>query len=127
MSFFNDDPFDNIVREFFGESLNQTNGSRDIIRGEEDERTIDFVQAKDKVFLVFELPGYSGEDVIVNVKKGEIEIIVKKKSTEGIQQYLVQKLKMGKSINRTLPNFVNYKKFNYTFKNGILEVVFNRK
>lgn len=127
MSFFNDDPFENIVREFFDQSQRRDNGFREVIRGESDERTIDFIETTDKVSLVFEIPGYSKEDITLNVKKGEVEIIAKKNNLENVQEYLSQKLIHGVYFKKNLPNFINYKKFDYTFKNGILELVFDKK
>ena len=127
MNFFNDDPFEDIVREFFGQRVGREKHPQEIIRGEEDERTIDFIEIENKVFLVFEIPGYSKEDIILNVKKGEVEIIVKKKNLENVQDYLSQKLMQGVYFKKHLPNFVNHKKFNWTFKNGVLEISFNKK
>lgn len=127
MNFFNDDPFEDIVREFFGQEEGREKHPHEIIRGEEDERTIDFIETENKVFLVFEIPGYSKEDIILNVKKAEVEIIVKKKNLENVQDYLSQKLRHGIYFKKHLPNFVNHKKFNWTLKNGILEVSFDKK
>lgn len=128
MSFFNDDPFDEIVREFFGE--NQTNRrkySEKIIEGEDEERTIDFIESGKNIFLIFEIPGYSEEDVSVKLKGKVIEITAKKKNLENVQGYLSRKLRGGVYLKKTLPNFINFNKFNHTFKNGILEIVFDRK
>ncbi len=127
MNFFNDDPFESIVREFFGQSLGRKYENNEIIRGEEEERIIDFLETSKKVFLIFEIPGYNKEDVIVNVDGRQIEIIVKKKNMENVQTYLFQKLKQGVYFKKLIPQTANFKKFNYTSKNGVLEVVFDRK
>ena len=126
MSFFDEDPFEDIVRDFFGQRSN-LHSSENIIKGEDDERIIDFIETKDKLFLVFELPGYSKKDIRVEIKKREIEIIAKKKDFENVQKYLARKLREGEYFKKILPNFVNHKKFNYSFKNGILEVYFEKR
>jgi len=57
MSFFDEeDPFENIVREFFGDSRLQP--SEKMIQTEREERIIDFVETENKIFVIFELPGY---------------------------------------------------------------------
>lgn len=129
MGFFDeDDPFENIVRELFEHNPSQvSNGSREFIRGEEEDRKIDFIETKDKLFLVFEIPGYSEEDVKVEIKKGEIIVKAKKKNINEIPQYLYNKLSREFYVKKSLPKFVNHKKFKYTFKNGILEIVFDKK
>ena len=127
MSFFDeDDPFENVVREFFGQRPG-LHSSENIIKGEDDERIIDFIETKDKLFLVFELPGYSKKDIKVDIRKKEIEIIAKKNSFENVQEYLSRKLKEGEYFKKILPNFVNPKKVNYTFKNGVLEIYFEKR
>ena len=126
MNFFNDDPFESIAREFFGQSPSRRYENNEIIRGEEEERIIDFLETPKKVFLIFEIPGYDKEDVIVNVDKKQIEILVKKKNMENVQTYLSQKLKQGVYFKKLIPQTANSKKFNYTFKNGVLEVVFDK-
>ena len=42
MNFFNDDPFEDIVKEFF--SPRQRGNTEEVIKGEEEERTIDFIE-----------------------------------------------------------------------------------
>ena len=129
MSFFDeqDDPFESIVREFFGEKTIRRHTPEDFIQGEEDERTIDFVEMGKHVFLVFEILGYEKRDIEIKVDKKQIEIIVRKKTFEDVQQYLARRLGKGVYFKKNLPNFINFKKFNYTFKNGILEVVFEKR
>jgi HSP20 family molecular chaperone IbpA len=122
---FGSDPFD-LFREFFGESPRRRY-KKNFIEGEEEERVIDVIESEDKAFLVFELPGYSEDDIFVNVTGKTIEIIASKKNSEGVKEYLAQKLKQGIKYKRTLPDFVSTKKFDYTQKNGILEVAFNKK
>ena len=127
MNFFDDDPFENIVREFFGQRPGRERKTNGIISGEEEERVIDFLETPKKIFLIFEIPGYNKEDVNIKVDKRQIEIIVKKKNTENVQTYLSQKLKRGVCFKKLIPQAANSNKFNYTFKNGVLEIIFDRK
>lgn len=69
MSFFDDNPFDSIVREFFGENPRRGYRRRNIIRGEDEEQVIDLIESDDKVYLIFELSGYNEEDIFVEVNK----------------------------------------------------------
>lgn len=127
MGFFDDDPFEDILREFFDHSPSERRmRRRTIIKGEEEERNIDFVESEDKAYLVFELPGYSEKEVIVFLKGNELEITAKKENGEGMQSYLNEKLKGGIHFNRILPKFINAKKFNKSMKNGVLEIVFEK-
>ncbi|MDP2925147.1 MAG: Hsp20/alpha crystallin family protein [Nanoarchaeota archaeon] len=125
MGFFDDDPFEELVREFF--SNRRGNGNEPVIEGEEEERTIDFIESDDRIFFIFELPGFSEKDIDVDVKDGKLIVVAKRKNIECCQDYLTQKLKNGTVFRKSLPRFVNIKNFDYTFRNGILEVVFLRR
>jgi HSP20 family molecular chaperone IbpA len=48
-------------------------------------------------------------------------------STEKIQDYLSQKLCQGITIKKTLPKDIETKGFKHTIKNGVLEIIFNKK
>ena len=125
MSFFDDDPFESIFEEFFSPGR-RVNRKGQFIRSEEDERVSDFIESGNEIYLVFELPGYNEEYIMIMANKGELEIKVQKKSEE-VQSYLSQKLKQGLVMKRTLPKFVDTKKFSHTMKNGILEIKFKKK
>ena len=128
MGFFDDDddPFEGIVREFFGTPIRR--GRREtIFDGEEEERNIDFVEDENKFYLVFELPGFEEEDLIVTIKNKFLEITAQKKSDEEIQDYLSEKLRRGIFIKKIVPNFVNPRGFSYTMRNGILEIAFDKR
>ncbi len=129
MSLFDDDPFEEIVREFFGGDQRQINRQQDFIQGEEDERNIDFIEDNNHLYLIFELFGYNEKDIIINVKGQELEIIARKDNcdTEKIQDYLIKKLCNGIAIKKILPKFVSSKNFKYTIRNGILEVIFSKR
>ncbi len=126
MNFFNGEPFEEIMREFFDSNFQEREEEETIIEGEEEDRVIDFVEDDNKVYLVFELPGYNEKDVVVAIKNRELEIRAQKLGKD-MQDYLVQKLKGGLIIKKTLPKFINSKKFSHTIKNGILEITFNKK
>lgn len=122
-----DDNFDDIVRQFFGNSAN-INGSRknQIIEGESDERMIDFVETDTEAFLIFEMSGYRKEDVRVELTKTEIEVIARRKVGESVVEYLAQKLSAGMEIRKPLPKFLSKKKMDWTLNNGILECKFKK-
>jgi HSP20 family molecular chaperone IbpA len=128
MSFFDDDPFEDLFRDFFA---GRSNGikQRAVIRGEEEDRVVDFVETKDSVYLIFELPGYREEDVNISIKGRELHIKAAKKDcdVQNVQDYLSQKLCHGIFIKKVLPQFINPKRPSYTIRNGILEITFNKK
>ncbi len=127
MGFFDDDPFNEIVREFFGSSSTQRKNNT-FIQGEEEDRSIDFVEDQDYIYIIFELPGYTKKDISVSVKGNLLEIkALKKEGCENIQSYLSQKLCKGMLIQKTIPKFINPKNFKYTLENGILEIIFSKK
>lgn len=128
MSFFDDnnnEPFDSIVREFFGEPVRKERREQ-FIRGEDEDRTIDFVEDEDYIYLVFELPGFNEKDVSVIVKGKELEISAQKSNGENMQNYLNQKLRQGLFVKKQLPNFISPKNFSHTMRNGVLEILFNK-
>jgi HSP20 family molecular chaperone IbpA len=133
MGFFDDsDSFEDMVRGFLGNQNPSSNGfvrhdQNSVIQGEADEREIDFIETKKDLFLVFELPGYNDKDIQVEVNGNELIIAAKKKNIEGVQEYLVKKLRQGTIIKKTLPKFIKPKKYDFNFKNGILEVRFDKK
>lgn len=130
MGFFDDnDPFESIVREFFGPNgvPNRRYKREAFIRGEDDERVINIVEDSDYTYIIFELPGFEEEDVMIRIKDSIVEIKIQKKNLEGIKEYLAQKLKTGMSYTRRLPEAINPKNYEYTLVNGILEIKFGKK
>jgi len=123
MTPFNDDPFEDIVREFFG-GKNRENSEKNFLSGEEEERKIDFIETDKKVFLVFELPGYNKEDIKVNISGINLEVSAQKKCSESVAEYMAQKLEQKVKIIKTLPSFLKRKKYSYIIKNGVLEINF---
>ncbi|MGC9309143.1 MAG: Hsp20/alpha crystallin family protein [Candidatus Nanoarchaeia archaeon] len=124
MGFFDDDPFEDIVREFFrGRPVRRNQ----FIRGEEEDRESDYIEDKNAVYLIFELPGYNKKDVSIIIKGKNLEINAKKTNQEDMQDYLHKKLKHGFSIQKQLPDYVDKNKIDYTMKNGVLEIVLKKR
>ena len=128
---FNDDeedPFDSLVREFFGKPSRGMRQRRSrFIEGEDEERVIDVVDVDDKIYLIFEMPGYSEDDIEVSVSNKIIQIAAKKHDTEEIKEYLAQKLSKGIQFKRALPDYINTKTFKHTLRHGILEICFSKR
>ena len=114
------------MNEIFGGARKRGSNGRTVVQGESDERVIDFVEDGKNIFIVFELPGFRKKDVMVAVKGLELEVHAKRQNPDGVQPYLMQKLGGGVSIKKTLPKFVNSKKFDYTMVNGVLEIKFEK-
>ena len=130
MGFFGDnDQFEDIVRELFEgrNSRIRKDNYEEIIEGEREERIIDFIEDKDYVYLIFELPGFNEKDISISIKSRELEIIAKKRKMGEVQNYLIQKLNNGLFIKKNLPNFIKTKNFKHTIKNGVLEIIFVKK
>ncbi len=126
MSFFGEDPVDELVRNFFGGNQVRRIQQEEFISGEQEDRNIDFVESKNNIFVIFELAGYSKEDIEVNIKGSKLKIIASKKSSDYIKSYLTKRFNDGVTIRKVLPKMINTKNFNYTFKNGVLELVFKK-
>lgn len=125
---FGSDPFDDIIQEFFGPNARaKTRSAGNVIRSEKEERVIDYIEEEDVVYFVFEVPGYSKEDVDVNVKGKELRISVLKENPEGVQPYLVSRLQKGVYFSKEIPEKVKPKNFEWNFNNGVLEVKFKKK
>ena len=60
------------------------------------------------------------------MKKGRVVVDARKKIFEKVQSYLSEKLSSGLNIVKVLPDFIKTKKFDYTFRNGVLEVRFKK-
>ena len=125
MSFFGDEGFDGMVNELFGGR--PTTRRKRVITGEQEERVIDFIEQGKEVYFVFEIPGYSFDDVKVEITKNEIFVKAVKEKLAEVQPYLKEKLIRGVEFKKELPSFVKHKEFQKTFKNGVLEVKFKRK
>lgn len=124
------DPFDDIVREFFGKDVGAGSPKkREVIRGESDEGKIDYVEDENNVYLLLEVPGYSDKDVTINISGDNLTVNAAKKEEdiESMPEYMSKKLIKGTSINKTLPENVKAKNFEKTVKNGVLEIKFNKK
>ena len=114
--FNNNDPFEDIVKSFFSNSGARTRRQEDsFTQGEEEDRVIDLIESENKVYIIFELPGFSKKDVVIAVKDNKLTVSARKSDSS------------VNSITKTLPKYVDSRKMDHTFKNGILEVVFSRK
>ncbi len=127
MGFFDDDPFEEIVREFFGGTPSRvsSNGQK-IISGEDEERKIDFVETPKEFFIVFELQGYEKEDVSLEIVGNKLVVHAKKKQSEKMEDYMARKLFQGLEITKVLPKFIKTKNYKHTFRNGVLEIAFKK-
>lgn len=122
----NEDPFEDIVNSFFGGRPQRRRKER-FTEGEEEERNIDFIEDENFTYIVFEIPGYTKKDILVVIKGKTLEVSAKKSSATNIKEYLISKLQQGVSISKNLPSNIQSTKFTHTYKNGILEVKFNKK
>lgn len=125
MSFFDDDPFEDIVNEFFGRKVNKSS-SGNVINSEREERVTDYIEEEDFVYFVFELPGLRKEDAEVKLKGNTLNVIVQRKKFENIKDYLKNKLSQEVFFNKEIPVKIK-KEMEWTFNNGVLEVKIKRK
>lgn len=119
MGFFDNDPFEDIVRNFFGGS-----GARAMrSSGGSGKAPLSKVTYDKKLFLVFD---FSGEkDLKVDVKD---QLMI---NDYGEEVYTGRKTLEIKSKEKVigeyvLPDKVKLKGLDYTFKNGLLEVWFKK-
>jgi len=126
--FFENDPFEDIIRGIFSGNNGRRTRHNKVISSESEERQIDYVEDENYIYLIFELPGFSEKDVNINVDGNNLDItaIVKKTET-GTAGYLREKLTTGTHFMKTLPDFINPKNFKQTFRNGVLEIIFSKK
>lgn len=132
MGFFDEDgndPFDEVIRQFFGDGARvttRTTRRNQMIESEEDERMIDFIEDDKNAYVIFDLPGYRKEDVRVLIEGDEIEVIARRKDPENIPNFLFNRLNSGIELKKPLPKNLEKKKHSWTFNNGVLEVTFEK-
>jgi len=124
MNPFGDDPFERLAREFFGGS---SSSEDEFIQTEQEVKSLDLIEGKDKVYLIFEFPGFKESEVQVEISRDEIIVTTSRKVLEGEDEYISQKLAATKSIRKKLPEIIKTKKYSKTFRNGVLEIVFDKK
>jgi len=128
MSIFDDNDFDDIVSQFFGDGkVKKRAYRRNYSEGEEYERIIDVIEIDDFIYVIFELPGYGESDISVSASGKTLEVRALKKDFEDVKEYLVERFSQGVSFKKNLPENADTKDFNYTIANGILEIKFKRK
>lgn len=124
---FFDDPFEDLVNQF----IRGARGSRGFQNrkeiSEDENGDIEVIGFQDKIFIILELPGYDEKDVDIEFKGKTLIVTAKKKEECKMQDYLSRKLCTGEQFKKTLPDFINLKNFKSSFKNGVLELVFNKK
>ncbi len=121
--FFDNDPFESMVREIFGGAGGGGSRRRTRIQ-EEEEEELTLIELKGSVYIILELPGYTEEEVFVQVKDKRLEIAAQKKDVSSTAPYLAAKLQRGFKLAKALPTALG-KKWEYTYKNGILEIRFS--
>jgi len=124
MNPFGDDPFERLAREFFGGS---SNAGEEFIQTEQEVKSLDLIEGKDKVYLIFEFAGFKESEVHVEISRDEIIVTTSRKILEGEDEYISEKLATTKSIRKKLPGIIKTKKYAKTFRNGVLEIVFDKK
>ena len=128
MSFFNEDqdPFEDILNEFFGRRSSARPSSGRAVKSEAEERTMDYIEEDENVYFVFELLGLIKKDVHVEVKGNELIIKASRKDLNNVEPYLKEKLSQEINLKKTIPVKVK-KGFAFELNNGILEVKLSRK
>ena len=126
MSFFdNDDPFEDIVSQFFGNHPGVRKSRVRRVRNEEEQNT-QFIEEDNQIYCIIELQGYNEKDIQVVINENMLIISAKSSASEP-QIYLAQKHKEGITIQQTIPSRVKTKNFTKTFRNGVLEISFDKK
>ncbi|MEK6894014.1 MAG: Hsp20/alpha crystallin family protein [Nanoarchaeota archaeon] len=126
MSFFDDhDPFEDIVNQFFGGNNIRRRPVRKL--RESEEESSEFIEEKNNVYFITELPGYNEEDIEIKLKDDFMVITAKTNKESQNQDYMAQKHKEGITLREKIPEGIKNKDFKKTFRNGILEVTFNKK
>ncbi|MBT3642803.1 Hsp20/alpha crystallin family protein [archaeon] len=124
MNPFGDDPFERLAREFFG---GNNSSDDEFIQTEQEVKSLDLIEGKDHVYLIFEFPGFKESEVNVEISRDEIIIVTSRKGLEGEEEYISQKLAATNPIRKKLPSIIKTKNYSKTFRNGVLEIVFDKK
>ena len=86
--FFDDgnDPFDQLVKQFFGHAPGKSKPRMQRkVDSQEDLSSGEVIENDDIVYLIFEIPGFSDQEIKISVKDNILEIKAEKKSKEDIQ------------------------------------------
>jgi HSP20 family molecular chaperone IbpA len=117
MSFFDDEPFDEIFNSFFSRG-----NSKKAFSSTTSENLDSFVQCKKKIYLVLDLSGKIIKDV--KIKDKIIQNDYGERVANG--QKVLEIKSENEKIAYVVPKNVNTKGFNWNFKNGMLEVEFKK-
>lgn len=123
---FEDDSFEDIVNQFFGNS-GRIRKSRIKRFVEDEDQNSQFIEEDNYLYLIVELPGYSEKEISVSIKEDRILISAKSSRRIEAQDYLEQKRREGIMIEQILPDNIKTKNFTKTFRNGVLEVTFEKR
>ncbi len=121
MGFFDNDPFEDIIKEFFSGRSGSNVSSRTFRNNIEESSN--FVQSDKNVYFVLDLSGK--QSVNVEVK----DELVRNEYGEQVhtgKKALVIKSSEGDVLQYALPKKIKSKNFHWNFKNGILEVKFKK-
>lgn len=128
MSFFNDkDPFENLIERMFGGNGNFTEYS-----AESDGKRVykrsggisdNFIDTKKFVYFVLDLS--SKQNVSINIKEGTVRNRFGEQVRNG-HKVIEIKTNDGEIFEYVIPEELAKKKYNWKFKNGILEVIFKK-
>ncbi|MCX8190401.1 MAG: Hsp20/alpha crystallin family protein [Candidatus Diapherotrites archaeon] len=110
--FFSD--FDDLESWFFGKRANNREGIQETGHS---QLVHDIWESENKVFVTVELPGKKEKDIDLRVSANRLFIKVKQEGTENQSDYYT---------TIRLPSAVKEKPTSKTFKNGILEIIFEK-
>lgn len=124
---FDNDPFEDIVKQFFGNSATvRRRRSVDRIRDEEEQNT-QFIEDEEYIYFIMDLPGYAEKDIRISVKENILLVSAKASQKPETQDYLAQKHREGITTQQQIPYNIKNKNFSKTFRNGVLEITFIKK
>ena len=127
MSFFDDDdPFEDIVSQFFGNHPGVRKSRVRRVRDEEEQNT-QFIEEDNKIYCITELPGYNEKEIQLEIRDNMLIVSARTINNSEKQSYLAQKHKEGITIQQIIPSKIKTKNFTKTFKNGVLEISFDKK
>ncbi len=121
MGFFDDDPFDDIVKEFFGGGASKRFSSRKF--GNVEDTSNLFVEGSKFTYLVLDLSGK--RDINVDIKDHVVRNRYGEKVSTG-KKIVISDSIGGEVTEYALPKKLKTKDFQWNFNNGILEVKFKK-
>lgn len=126
MDLFDDDNFEDILNQFMGNSARVRKKSRSKIREDEEQNT-QFIEEDKYIYCIIELPGYQEEEVNLSIKEDILIISARAINNSNTQDYFSQKHKEGITLQQRIPSDIKTKNLKKTFRNGVLEVTFEKR